>query len=206
MFRASPLPTINEIYAAFDPAMTAVFQAAIAASRNGIVRVIDLQAALAPHAGEFARDFLLSICCERDRSSLPCPPRPLTNEPALRELLQNAYDLAKCRSHESPTITPGVVLEITLAVTSSPTQSIHRRPLSGQTAHGELTASATCHTAAQRPCLGRDARRIIFQKMNEVFEQWLELKSLTASSSKQQLRTQLAALTAEIEELGWSRS
>src|ERR1043165_7348407 len=88
-------PSISRIYAAFDPASERVFRRAMYVSRGGIVRVEDLLTALAveqPAATALALgvpDSSVALLARRVGAGSSWV--PMSNEPALRALLESAY-------------------------------------------------------------------------------------------------------------------
>ena len=208
MTRTSHAATISEIYAAFDPAMTAVYQAAIAFSQGGILRVADLQAALSMSGTSPVRDFTPPVWNESARPRVSHNRGPLTNEPALREVLRSAYDLAKQLTPESPRLTPTIALASALATTSSPARSANDwlQQLTGQSlcqrTHRHLRESPPHLADSPRLSFDPKARRIVLEQMDDVFEKWLELQLLTTGPASHQDRATLATLTAQIEHIG----
>lgn len=102
-------PTISQVYAAFSDESHYVFQAAMARSRGGVVRVQDLLAAL------FARHADVGRVVLPERWQLPAsgiqlngdPLVPMANEPALRDVLRAAYLIAQAQpSSNGTTVTP----------------------------------------------------------------------------------------------------
>lgn len=101
-------PLIFEIYEAFTPESLRVFRAAMERSRDGVVRVDDLVIALAEHGPGVGVEVL--------GEWRPSPHRPgerlvpMSNEPALREVLATAYRIsAEQPSGDRLRITPAVL-------------------------------------------------------------------------------------------------
>jgi hypothetical protein len=100
------VPTISQIYAAFSPESYSIFRTAMGYSRGGVVRVADLLAALRerlPDAAEPLRDWRRPLASGEVLL-------PMTNEPALREALAQAYALAN-----GGALTPAHLLHAALA-------------------------------------------------------------------------------------------
>ncbi|MEQ8637464.1 MAG: hypothetical protein RJQ14_08870 [Marinoscillum sp.] len=102
-------PSISEIYAAFDADSHQIFRAAMSFSRGGVVRVNDLLAALM--ASEYIPSDLIPgswhnrSLAQNDDFWVT----PMSNEPALRELLTKAYRLAAEATEQQPQITASIL-------------------------------------------------------------------------------------------------
>jgi hypothetical protein len=93
----APIPTISQVYGAFDESAHGVFRAAMGKSRGGVLRVADLAAALweldsAEVAGLLPEGWRPneSPRASQDRSRMT----PMSNEPAVRQWLFDAYQMA----------------------------------------------------------------------------------------------------------------
>jgi len=201
-------PTIGEIYAAFDPAAQRVFRAAMSYSRGGVVRVRDLLLALW-HAAELPEEL---------RRMAPVPSgepggrwlTPMSNEPALRELLQRSHRLAQM---QSPSGGRGVISPLLMLLAAAEDAATASRELAALCRERGIAIPADrspddAEASAGAPAPTRDPRvrppatpavaapEIDFESLlREVLTGWIALQSQPAGDDRQ---SQLAALAAQV--------
>jgi|GEM_PF-1985052 len=208
MPRTSLDPTISQIYAAFDPAMMALFQSAIAVSRDAVVRVSDLRSTLIASTEGIVQDVMPTNSPKRNRPASSSSRGPLANDPALRELFQQCYRLAKQRSPDSPMITPAVLAETLIAETpSTPRFAPRGSPLGNhQSCPGTQrprSEGGIAHRPASTPStVDFHTSKTLLTLMDEVFHGWLRLNHDTQEPINPQCRAELATRTAHIERIG----
>ena len=106
-------PSISQVYAAFDDQCHHIFRRAMGNSRGGVVRVHDLvlsivESNLPPRHPELvtSADALRGLAAQRSTSAADEHIVPMSNEPALRELLGRAWQIAAAQSETTaPRIT-----------------------------------------------------------------------------------------------------
>lgn len=158
-------PTIGEIYAAFDVDAHQLFRQAMALSRGGVVRVADLLAALCA-TEQIPRDQIpASWVTQIHRRPDEAWITPMSNEPALRELLVTAHRLAVSRSSDQrPVITPlGLLASALLQTERAGTLDESRRARS-RAPHPSLVAPPP-----QQP-ISVEARNAIIDR---AFQDWV---------------------------------
>ena len=143
------VPTISQIYAAFSPESYSIFRTAMGSSRGGVVRVADLLGALRdrlPEAAEQLRDW-------RRPSASGEVLLPMSNEPALREVLAQAYALAN-----GGALTPAHLLHAALATLRPITMNLRQ-------------AQSVISRERVRPT--RPAQGITAEAVEAILAQWL---------------------------------
>jgi hypothetical protein len=105
--------TMSQVYAVFDEATHAVMRRAMVVSRGGVVRVEDVETVLCADHPAWVEQCLQWTADEIKQKAqrVASGPAwvPMSNEPALRALLQAAYELASLRGE--PVITPMHLLQ-----------------------------------------------------------------------------------------------
>jgi hypothetical protein len=203
----TPTPGIGQIYASFDAASTVVFQTAIAHSRGGVLRLADLHAALATQQELVS---LEQVPSSWQRNGLPhesaeSRQRPATNEPAVRELLISAWQVAMALTPDSPLITPQVLCATALARSArpqlNPTDVFRQQiaPRSGQSLSIRPAEVSRPMTDIQADASVERPSSDLIARMDVVFDEWLQLQSLQLPGDRQSARTRLSSLTAEFE-------
>lgn len=187
--RVSDRPTISCVYAAFDDAAQKVFRRAMECSTGSIVRVADLLVALSELAIDAATG-LVSPGWQPPRRTTANEPwlTPMSNEPALRTLLETAYLLVRA-SGRPLTITPRGLWQA--AANAGHLPSLTHRPL--------VAASSQRSCLDSQPMLSRpsiDNRSMIAR----VLTGWLNVHAELNPLLRVEKLQQLLPLVRQVEE------
>ncbi len=203
-------PTISQVYGAFDEASHCVFRLAMAKSCGGILRVGDLLAALC----QLERPGGAELLPPDWRRTEPVQDdhrrgwqAPMSNEPALRNWLFDAYQLALEQSADRQgVLTPRLLWVVAFAqrlVSSSlPLSAICARlgvvcSLRLAQWHAPQRVPATAAANPEVPTATTELGRQLEQVLNE----WLGLQSLPPAAERTATRERLAEGVRRIEAL-----
>lgn len=197
--------TIGEIYGAFDDDSHRVFREAMRNSRGGAVRVSDLAFALGELAPVEGSEFQSWPCMRRGDRATEAEPAvvPMTNEPALRDLLQRAYRIAAVQPRTSAVrITPRILWGALFA--QVPCTGIERIFDALQLVFPEVLRPRAAHVPARsvpQPAPGRRevltvARPVsptaavpspidLRPMIQDVLQEWLDVQDVTDSAEAQ---------------------
>jgi hypothetical protein len=208
-------PTISQIYTAFSSASHRVFQAAMANSTGGVVRVQDLLAALLDLECELGRRILpagsTALCPRptRDNQHLV----PMANEPALRATLRIAYVIAADQPNQQPpVITPAtlwaaVFVERHMTCRLSVEDAFRRLRLYCPADLQPTPAIRPRASPVRMPPLAPDVEKACDDRnlVDVILERWLAAQVLPAGEQRDQEMARILQLTKRLESQPVSR-
>ena len=210
-------PSISQIYSAFDSDSHRVFRRAMSLSRGGVVRVNDLilaivQLNLPPRHPELAAP--AALVRELAGAGLPRSREEacqvaMSNEPALREILQRAWRIASGQPNRSaPQITSGCLAAAVMVNRGRDRRSVEETfqqlglhlpsDSTHETAGQGTPAVSSTQSALQHPesVTADDSSRLI----KDVLVRWMTLQSLDDAAERTRATSELAKLVKRIEE------
>lgn len=210
-------PSISQVYAAFDEQCHCIFRRAMGNSRGGVVRVQNLilaivESNLPPRHPELTApaDALRGLAAQRSTSAADEHIVPMSNEPALRELLGRAWQIAAAQSETTaPRITSACLAASVLADRTA------RRSRSlpdvfdglGLTLPPDLAAVSTPQAVARpvreaeparqndRPLSEQEAGQMI----DAALMLWLEIQNQTDPATQSEKISRLKQMVHQIE-------
>ena len=182
--RAEERPTISLIYASFSQETQRVFRRAMEVSRGSVVRVADLLLALWELARGDAGELVAADWQPfRRTDSTEAWLTPMSNEPALRELLEAAYRLQL--SVDPKVITPSRLWEA-----------------AAQSGHLPRRRGATLKNAPAVQQQETPIQSILLNAtptVGQIVQEWLNANAETVFSERSRLLGQLEPLVRQLE-------
>ena len=202
-------PTISQVYGAFDESSHRVFRAAMAKSCGGVLRVADLAAAL----WELDADDVADLVPEGWRPSEPTRGSqersrltPMSNEPAVRRWLFEAYQVALEQPGDSraAVVSPRILwaaafVQRIVPCSRSITAMCERLRIACTPRLLALVGATHVATNAVSRDESRQSTSTLGPELDRIVNAWLGLQSLPLGDERVALRTRLATDVNRLE-------